>query len=179
MLRGLLSRSHDLDQFPFIWHIHTANMKSTTINSSNISQQEDFVLTSLSFLQHDPKHASEKPYKMRYDPGVDVPRENCLTEMHDVLIHNIRGSEAQFTLVKQGFQVATLPTTMLPEHFYDKGIVEKVYYQELKDLLYRLFRPINVEILEHGIRKRHAQFPISTGETYEFEQPTTIAHVGK
>lgn len=29
------------------------------------------------------------------------------------------------------------------------------------------------------VRKRHPQFPISTGEDYEFLQPTSIVHVGK
>lgn len=29
------------------------------------------------------------------------------------------------------------------------------------------------------VRKRHETFPISTGEPYRWNQPTTIAHVGK
>ena len=29
------------------------------------------------------------------------------------------------------------------------------------------------------MRKQHPQFPISTGEEYEFLQPTSIVHVGK
>lgn len=28
------------------------------------------------------------------------------------------------------------------------------------------------------IRKRHEEFPISTGEDYEYLQPTSIIHVG-
>lgn len=28
------------------------------------------------------------------------------------------------------------------------------------------------------LRKRDSKFPVSTGEAYEYDQPTSVAHVG-
>jgi hypothetical protein len=35
-----------------------------------------------------------------------------------------------------------------------------------------------VQIFEHLLRKRHEIFPISKGEPYQYNQPTSIAHIG-
>jgi len=55
--------------------------------------------------------------------------------------------------------------------------VKGVYYPEVQGLLLRYFGAKRVEILEHLIRKRHLEFPISTGEDYDYLQPASIVHV--
>jgi hypothetical protein len=62
-------------------------------------------------------------------------------------------------------------------------------------LLKNSFGCQRVEVLEHGVsnvsahveifcwcllkvRKRHAEFPISIGDDYDFRQPASVVHVG-
>lgn len=136
------------------------------------------VTTELVFLAKDPKHDTEKPYKLQYDPGDTLPRKNCTDEVrNDIQIQDIRGREQDFTLENQGFCVAKLETQLSPEDFDDDAKIKQVYYAELKMMLKSLLGARRVEILEHGVRKRHAEFPISTGEDYEWLQPTSVVHV--
>jgi hypothetical protein len=137
------------------------------------------VITDLVFLQREDKHKTEKPYKLQYDPGDDIPRWNCKNETQSgVRIHDIRGKEDQFTLDKQGFAVYRLNSKLSPEDFDDDAKVKKVYYHELSQLLIDTLGAARVEVLEYGIRKRHPEFPISTGEEYQYLQPTSVVHIG-
>jgi hypothetical protein len=137
------------------------------------------IVTNLVFLHKDEKHKTEKPYKLQYDPGEDIPRWNCENESQSgIRIHDIRGKEDQFTLEKQGFAVYNLHSKLSPEDFDDESKVKKVYYEELKKLLKETLGARRVEILEYGVRKRHPEFPISTGDEYEYLQPTSVVHIG-
>lgn len=136
------------------------------------------VLTDLVFLKPDSKYLHEKPYRLRYDPGKTIPRTNCESQIQrDILVHDIRGREAEYTLARNGFEVATLESRLAPEEFYDREKVKSVYYEELKRMLREKFGAQRVEILEHGIRRRHENFPISTGKDYDHLQPTSIIHI--
>jgi len=136
------------------------------------------VSTDLVFLEPDKKHQSEKPYKLQYDPGEGIPRWNCRNQSQSgILIHDIRGKEKQFTVERQGFAVLNLTSRLQAEDFYDEKKVKKVYYDELRQLLKSTFGAKRVEILEHGIRKRHPEFPVSTGDDYEYLQPTSVVHI--
>lgn len=136
------------------------------------------VTSELVFLKRDPKHETEKPYKLQYDPGEDLPRKNCVDEVTDgIVIHDFRGREKDFTLDWQGFCVVELETQLAPEDFDDDAKVKQVYYAELKMMLKKELGARRVEVLEHGIRKRHVAFPVSTGKDYEFLQPTSVVHV--
>jgi hypothetical protein len=137
------------------------------------------IITELVFLQRDEKHKAEKPYKLQYDPGEDIPRWNCQNEAQSgIRVHDIRGREKEFGLEKQGFAVFKLESKLAPEDFDDEQKVKKIYYQELSRLLRETLGAKRVEILEHGIRKRHPEFPISTGDEYDYLQPTSVVHVG-
>lgn len=136
------------------------------------------VTSELVFLKRDPKHETEKPYKLQYDPGEDLPRKNCVDELRDgLVISDFRGQEKDFTLERQGFCVVKLESQLAPEEFDDDKKIRQVYYAELKMMLKRDLGARRVEILEHGVRKRHLAFPVSTGEDYEFLQPTSVVHV--
>lgn len=138
------------------------------------------IITDLVFLQPDVKHKTEKPYKLQYEPGSEIPRWNCANETQSgVRMHDMRGCEDQFTLERQGFAVFKLDSKLAPEDFDDESKVKKVYYQELRTLLKEALGAKRVEILEYGVRKRHPEFPISTGEEYEYLQPTSVVHVGE
>jgi hypothetical protein len=110
------------------------------------------VLTDLIFLKRDSKFLTEKPYRLRYDPGGEFPRTNCETQVQtDVLVRDIRGSEAKYTLNRNGFQVLRMNSKLTPEEFHDRELVKGIYYEELSDLLKRELGAKKVEILEHGV----------------------------
>ncbi|KAF2117450.1 hypothetical protein BDV96DRAFT_611800 [Lophiotrema nucula] len=136
------------------------------------------VTTTLAFLKPDPRHEQEKPYRMRYDPGPDIPRTNCETQSQsDITIHDIRHVKGDYMLERNGFEVVELKSRLAAEEFYDEEKVKNVWYLELKEMCKRKYGAKRVEVLEHGIRKRHVQFPISTGDDYEHLQPTSIIHI--
>ncbi|KAF1810426.1 putative CmcJ-like methyltransferase [Eremomyces bilateralis CBS 781.70] len=136
------------------------------------------VTAELDFLKKDIKHSTEKPYKLQYDPGPDLPRWNCENvSQSDIPVHDIRGHENEYTLEKNGFVVLKLESRLVPEDFYDEKKVKEVYYEEVKEVLKRERGAKRVEILEHGIRKRHEEFPISTGGDYQYLQPTSVIHI--
>ncbi|KAF2133131.1 hypothetical protein P153DRAFT_353543 [Dothidotthia symphoricarpi CBS 119687] len=150
---------------------------SRTTSSTSMATAGD-VLTDLIFLKPDPKYLHEKPYRLRYDPGGTIPRTNCETHVQrNVTVHDIRGREAEYTLDRNGFQIVNLESELAPDEFHDRAKVKSVYYGELKQLLKHTFGANRVEILEHGIRKRHEDFPVSTGKDYEYLQPTSIIHI--
>ena len=136
------------------------------------------VISELVFLQRDPKHETEKPYKLQYDPGNDLPRRNCVDELREgIVIHDMRAKEHDFTLDSNGFCIMKLESQLHPEDFDDDSKIREVYYSELKLLLKTKLGAKRIEILEHGVRKRHHTFPISTGKDYEYLQPTSVVHV--
>ena len=136
--------------------------------------------TDLVFLEPDPIHQTEKPYKLQYDPGEDLPRWNCKNRTQSgIRIHDIRGREKDFSLKKHGFVVLNLSSKLTPGEFYDDVKVKNVYYEEMRQMLKESYGARRVEILEYGTRKRHAEFPISTGEDYKHLQPTSVVHIGR
>lgn len=135
------------------------------------------VLTDLIFLKPDSKYLQEKPYRLRYDPGDTIPRTNCETQIQkDVPVHDIRGRETEYTLARNGFEVATLESRLAPEDFYDREKVKCVYYEELRQLLQRKLGAKRVEILEHGVSCHSAFFSrCFLGRNMKEEQQTCQA----
>ena len=153
-------------------------------------------VTQLVFLRREEKHQTEKPYKLQYDPGEYLARTNCINEPTDhIIVHDIRGREKEFTFDVHGFEVSRLQSALASDEFYDEEKVKKVYYNELRNLLKSKFGAKRVEILEHGVssprykirscltfsqvRRRHPKFPVSTGEDYDYLQPTSVVHIGR
>ncbi|KAF6228795.1 hypothetical protein HO173_011643 [Letharia columbiana] len=144
-------------------------------------------------------HEREKPYKLQYDPGNGIPRSNCTNQIYDsIIVRDLRACRESLSFDVNGFTVLDMESKLKSSEFYDEARVKDVYYMELKDLLCQFFDSSRVEILEHSvrhpkrftlmlavmahdskIRKRHPQFPVSTGEDYEFLQPTSVVHTGK
>ncbi|KAK7717207.1 hypothetical protein SLS57_006352 [Botryosphaeria dothidea] len=86
-----------------------------------------------------------------------------------------------------------LDSQMKYEDWDDEIKIKGVYLAEVADSLCKALDACNVQIFEHTVRlsivfrptgpeklkvrKRHDIFPISTGEPYKYNQPTSIAHV--
>lgn len=133
------------------------------------------VLSSTHFLKRDKLYETEKPYSLRFTPPDGTPRANILLERHDINVKDVRGKNLSFD--HDGAVVVQLESKLNYHDFDEEDQVQNVFLKEVANLLKNLLRAQHVQIFEHTIRKRHETFPISTGEPYRYNQPTSIAHV--
>jgi hypothetical protein len=138
------------------------------------------IVTSMNFLARDDLYEEERPYLLVFEPPEGFPKSNIRLEKRpDLIVEDIRGCEDRFSLENDAFQLLKIRSRMSPEDFDNEGLVQKVYLQEVADQIRAVFKAKMVQIFEHVLRKRHETFPISTGAAYEYNQPTSIAHVGE
>lgn len=119
----------------------------------------------------------EKPYHMMYGDFEGLPRTNISREWRDTAFEDVRGSLPDLSFDKTGFAVRKLSSKMAYEDFDDDSRIWAVYFKDLEVHLKDFLGAQEVKFFRYGIRKRHAEFPVSTGQEYEFAQPTSIAHV--
>ena len=168
---------------------------------SSTTGEGNHQVASFLYLEPDPRHEKEKPYKLRYEPGEGIPRSNMSNEKQDgIVVRDVRNEE-QESLAERGYTWVKLQSALSPDEFYDETKVKEIYYAELRELLQKLLNPKRIEILEHNVcyasitkagahyeklqyanaakcRKRHEKFPVFTGQDYQYLQPTTIVHLG-
>ncbi|KAK4197148.1 hypothetical protein QBC40DRAFT_267866 [Triangularia verruculosa] len=132
------------------------------------------------FLERLPLYNTEKPYTMRYNPEDGIPQSNFYKVERPITVKSMRDPLAgPFRLGECGFQLVELNSRLTSDEFWDNEKVQTIYVQEVKDLLKEKFGAKYVHVLDYAVRKRHESFPISTGEEYEYDQPTALAHIGK
>ena len=156
--------------------------------------------TTINFIQQDELYLEEKPYLLTYEAPQDFPRTNIKLDERVVAVEDVRGRENEFTINKNGFTIMQVNTKLSYEDFNDDALVKQVYLKEVAEALKSLLGASRVQVFEHvvrkvnlqmfyyhrryvlrvcQVRKRHPLFPISTGQPYLYNQPTSIAHIGK
>jgi hypothetical protein len=134
----------------------------------------------MNFLDRHSLYKHEKPYFLIYEPPNDFPKSNIKLDRHaDLKIHDIRGQEDCLSFKRQGCQIVKISSQLSYEDFAKADLVKDVFLPEVAAKVQELFGATKVQIFEHLLRRRHDIFPISTGKAYEFNQPTSIAHIGK
>ncbi|KAF2502334.1 hypothetical protein BU16DRAFT_612011 [Lophium mytilinum] len=133
--------------------------------------------TSIYFLKRNDLYHDEKPYSLRFTPPNDFPRSNIVLEKHDVTIRDIRPRLKDLSFEKNGFTIMSLESKMSYDDYDDEEKLINVYLREVADSLCAFLGAVHVQIFEHTVRKRHDEFPISTGKPYRYNQPTSMAHV--
>jgi len=133
------------------------------------------VRAAISYVAGFPEH--EKPYHMMYGDGEDFARTNITRAWLDTDIHDVRGREAALDFWQHGVAIRQLQSKMQYDDFDIDAKIRNIYFRELEDYLRQYLNAREVRFFRYGIRKRHAEFPVSTGKAYEFAQPTSIAHV--
>lgn len=93
------------------------------------------------------------------------------------VFHNARKADQPLTFGKTGVAIQPFKCKMTYSDFDDDSKIWSVYLTALEHHLCAFLGAKQVRFFRYGIRKRHAEFPISTGKEYEFAQPTSIAHV--
>ena len=108
----------------------------------------------------------------RIDPGVDCwisyynpPADGSKPSMNDMdlmlgdkdmakrlmRLHDARGREKDFTLLRNGFQLANLKTAL--DDFHDTEKIKAVYFPEVQDLVKRITGASRVVIYDHNVRQ--------------------------
>jgi len=183
--------------------------KASTFKSQCVSQSFDntsvinmvalsteTLQTSVYFLKRNNLYNEEKPYSLRFTPPENFPRSNITLEKHDVTIRNIRPKLKTLSFEKDGLTIMNLESRMSYDDFDNEEKLINIYLREVADSLCAFLGAVHVQIFEHTVcrpsglfmimiidkekvRKRHSIFPVSTGEPYKYNQPTSMAHVGR
>lgn len=152
------------------------------------------VQASIYFLAHKELYRTEQPYSLRYTGEERIPSTNIELDRHDISIRDIRGREHEFSLEANGFMISRFNSRMRYQDFNDRDQIISIYLHEVASHLKSLLGARHVQVFEHlvgplrassrtvlrspQVRKRHPHFPVSTGEQYAYDQPTSTAHIG-
>ncbi|KAL6691220.1 hypothetical protein J3F84DRAFT_397749 [Trichoderma pleuroticola] len=133
------------------------------------------VKSNLGFLKRDDLYNAVKPYSCRFAPTDGLPRHNLIIETRDVVIHDARPLNP--SIQENGFTLASFPTDMSYEDFTNHDKISKIYAPELEDHLKQLLQARHVKVFDYAVRRRHPDFPISTGTEYSNQQPARLVHL--
>lgn len=119
----------------------------------------------------------EKAYHIMYGDCGGFPRTNISRAWRETTFRNVRKRESPLSFVDNGVAIHKLDTRMDYRDFDSDAAIRNVYFKELESSLQTFLEAREVKFFRYGIRKRHADFPLSTGAEYDFAQPTSLAHV--
>ncbi|OKL58530.1 hypothetical protein UA08_06367 [Talaromyces atroroseus] len=110
-------------------------------------------------------------------------KEQCFTwgERHSMTPRNPtvcatnRTRESKFN--ECGFQIIQLNSQLSYDEFWDNAKVKQIYIEEVKEALKKELGAKYVHVLDYAVRERDESFPVSTGEEYKYDQPTSLAHI--
>ncbi|KAI0644885.1 hypothetical protein C8Q79DRAFT_912135 [Trametes meyenii] len=100
-----------------------------------------------------PLSTDEPPYQYTSldAPPPGRPMTNVGSEVHPVVVHDVRGREAEFTLDANGFQYVRAPAT--EREFTDDERIREAYYPEVEALLKKATGGKRVFIFDHTVRR--------------------------
>ncbi|KAI9930218.1 hypothetical protein ASPWEDRAFT_167886 [Aspergillus wentii DTO 134E9] len=136
------------------------------------------VLTSMYFLDRDALWEKERPYLLKFDPPEGFAKSNVhYTKQEGIYVEDIRGREKEFTLEQHGFELIHLAVNMQPEDFRNESQLKALYFPVIAEQLKSFLGAERVQVHDYAIRKSHVEFPVSTGQPYEYRQPASIVHI--
>ncbi|KAH6621175.1 hypothetical protein B0J18DRAFT_491498 [Chaetomium sp. MPI-SDFR-AT-0129] len=110
------------------------------------------VVTDLNF--YSPPADGSAPWNLAGDVPPGVTPRNYGQEAHQVVIHDARGQEKNFTLDHDAFQILTNQPPSAEKDFTDDESIKKNYYPEVEKLLLDAVPGANkVIIFDHTIRR--------------------------
>jgi hypothetical protein len=99
---------------------------------------------------HYTKRGSEKPARYVGEPPPGVPAWTGIEDPQEVRIEDVRGRESEFTLDRNGFTFARVPTEF--RDFYSAEAVRRDYYPEVERLLLERLGASRVFVFDHVLR---------------------------
>ncbi|KAH6624107.1 hypothetical protein B0J18DRAFT_427297 [Chaetomium sp. MPI-SDFR-AT-0129] len=128
------------------------------------------------FLQSSPIYETVKPYSLRFPPGDGLEQSNVLSESHLIQVDSMR-DRPELKLETCGFEVMPFDSPLSYEDFADGHKIAHVLLPAMCRRLKEHLSARHVVALDFSVRRRHAGFPVSTGDDYDHDQPTTMAHI--
>jgi len=92
-------------------------------------------------------------------------------EPHTAIVHDIRGSEVNFSLDKTGFEIVKLESK--EKEFVDEDAIKNVYYKEVEELLKKATGGNRVFIFDHTVRRATP----STPQAISLRGPVQRVHI--
>jgi hypothetical protein len=130
-------------------------------------------------LQPDPKYTTEKPNFLYYEAPEDTAKSNTVLDpITNIPIYDIRGRETEFTIEANGFCLMKFDPGLKHEEYYDDAKVRQIFLKNAAAAAKQKLGASRVQIFDFGVRKRQSDFPICTGEFYQYLQPSSVAHIG-
>ena len=140
----------------------------------------DMIEGRMHFLARDPKYQHEKPYTLRYAPAVEdgIPQTNIERVEHPLQFQDMR-NRSDLTYSECGFTVARLGNdSMAYQDYGDTVKIEEVHASEVLACVQEALGAQQVQLIDYVVRRRHPQWPIATGDMYQYQQPASRAHIG-
>lgn len=153
-------------------------ISTTQPPSVDASDKGSAVLGKMHFLARDPKYAHEKPYTLRYTPAPEsgIPQTNIARVEHPIVFHDWRGRE-DLRYEECGFGLAKLDEALPYDDFASSSQIEGVHAPRVLQAVRSALGAASAELVDYVVRRRHASWPVSTGEPYAFQQPASRAHI--
>jgi len=94
--------------------------------------------------------SSEKPVNIPSIAGGEPERNTGLADERDVLVHNARRSDEEFTLDRHGFML--VPQVSRVDDFYDDAAIESVHHDEVASVIKHATGARLVRVFDHTRR---------------------------
>ena len=154
------------------------------------------------------KYVNEKPYTLRYRPDNEdgLPQTNIERTIQPIDFHDLR-APPDLPYESCGFKVVNLDSAMQYEDYEESTKVETIHVREVEACIKAALAAESAEVLDHvvclclhsnldhqilsryylklivtgvlQIRRRDQNWPVSTGQSYQFQQPASAAHIGR
>ncbi|KAI0483544.1 hypothetical protein F4859DRAFT_473227 [Xylaria cf. heliscus] len=128
------------------------------------------------FLQRSSLYDAEKPYSLRFPAGESLAHTNVISERHLIQVRSMR-DQGDLTLEKSGFEILPFTSPLTYKDFESADKIVHVLLPAFCQKLKKHFKAQHVVALDFSVRRRHKAFPVSTGDDYEYDQPTAMAHI--
>jgi hypothetical protein len=119
------------------------------------------VKTKLYYLAPLEKYLTTKPYFVNW-PVHDTPGAEQTNLSHkiynDIYINDIRGSENEFRIDTQGFQLVSHSTALTNDDFEDDSVIRAKYYPEIENLIKTTLGATRVLVFEHTVNTHGCYF---------------------
>lgn len=110
------------------------------------------IVTGIHHLQPLPKYAVEKPYTMRYVPEGPIAVSNVARIKHDVKVLDMRATNKEYSLDRNGFTWSRIDTKMAYEDYESHEKITAVHFSELENCLKKLFPGCMVDFVSYLVR---------------------------
>ncbi|KAL9029148.1 MAG: hypothetical protein Q9196_002584 [Gyalolechia fulgens] len=133
------------------------------------------VRATFKYLQWDDLFHKEKPFEILIDippEAVDQRKTNLkFHEADEEVVQDVRSHISDFTLDEHGFIYIKHQSQLVPEHFKDRDMVERVYLPECESLLRTHVENVD-QVYFYNWRLRCSEDPSRQGSIINFSDPT-------